>query len=260
MAQTYHRREIADYCLQHAIRRITETPAQTRPYPHFWIEGIFPDDVYDDIVRAFPEQELFDGYETNEFHRLSMHLLSKDIERFPQHAQQLWLAVRDVMASQELKEAIFRKLAAGFSHRFGVAEEKVNEIVAYPRPMLYSETSGYRIKPHPDTRRKLATVQFAITEGTDQSDLGTSMYKLSAMPTDLIQEPRGFREVGRRPFVRNSVFAFSVVNTLTMRSWHGREALPEDCGVRRTILQIYYADAADANPEIVEETPAQLAA
>ena len=67
MAQTYHRREIADYCLQHAIRRINETRAQTRPFPHFWIEGIFPDDVYDDIVRAFPEQELFDGYGTNAY-------------------------------------------------------------------------------------------------------------------------------------------------------------------------------------------------
>lgn len=240
------------------LDRINQTDVVTDPYPHFWTENIFPDDIYEAVLREFPDGSCFlDG---GKYPRNEMQLVSASVDQFSPSAKELWYGVRMALASDELRKAIFRKLGKGLAHRFGTSEEEAAKVNGYPRPMLFRETQGYAIAPHPDTRRKLATVQFAITEGQEQSELGTSIYRLSARPKDLVQKPRGFREVGRYPFVRNSVFAFSVVNTMTMRSWHGRDALPENCGIRRTILQIYYSDKADANKEMLSEADAIRAA
>jgi len=241
------RYDIRDACLAHMISRLKETEPQCDPYPHFWADHILPEDVYDRLLAELPES--------------SQYTRGVENSKAPEASKELWYGVRLALGSPELKRAVFTNLAAGFAHRFGMAEQDAPEIEAYPRPMLFQETGGYSIAPHPDTRRKLATVQFALTNDESQLNLGTSIYKLSAHPKHLLHEPRGFCEVKRHPFARNSVFAFAVVNTLSMRSWHGRAALPEGCGERNTLLHIYYAKAADANPEMLQQSnePAKVA-
>ncbi len=252
--------EIRDACLLHMVRRLSETKQILKPYPHFWAVGIFPEDVYDRILSELPDDSLYPrGGEGSKHYgnRAEVHLSSEVIEQLPESSKELWYGVRSALSAPELKQAIFAKLSAGLAHRFSIDPEKASEVSAYPRAMLYQETGGYSIAPHPDTRRKLATIQFALTNDPSQSDLGMSLYRLSASPRDLFQSPRGFREVDRHPFVRNSVVAFAVVNTITMRSWHGRSQLRDDCGVRNTLLQIYYADPADANQEMLAEFEAE---
>ena len=99
----------------------------------------------------------------------------------------------------------------------------------------------------------MVTLQLALAQDDNQRDLGTSLYRLSCNPAHLLREPRGFCEVERHPFIPNSVFAFSVINTARLRSWHGRTTLPMGCGIRNSLLTVYYANSANANPEIVNE-------
>jgi hypothetical protein len=250
------RSEITRRCIEHMVQRLDETPASHDPFPHFWTQNILPDDIFQRLLDELPPFSLYraKGEESRHYgNRADLHLLSETIEQLPGASQELWYGLRAALSSTRLKEAIFARLAKGIAHRFGISQDAVPGVAAYPRTLLYRETEGYRIAPHPDTRRKLATVQFALTDDPSQSELGTSMYRLSAHPSDLLSVPRGFREVGRKPFLRNSVFAFAVVNTISMRSWHGREPLPPDCGIRNTLLHIYYENAADANPEMVAE-------
>ncbi len=250
------RSEITARCLEHMVERLSETSASHDPFPHFWTQNILPDDIYHRLLEELPPTSLYQakGEESRHYgNRSDMHLISEKIDQFPEASQELWYGLRGALSSPRLKKAIFAGLAKGIAHRFGISEDAAPGVAAYPRALLYRETEGYRIAPHPDTRRKLATVQFAFTDDPSQSGLGTSMYRLSAHPSDLLSVPRGFKEIGRKPFLSNSVFAFAVVNTLSMRSWHGREPLPPDCGIRNTLLHIYYADVADANPEMVAE-------
>jgi hypothetical protein len=250
------RTEIGQYCVQHMIRRLNDTEAQLDPYPHYWTEQILPSEIFDRMLTELPELDLYDRSTDGDKHdgnRASMHLLSEKLTNLPEASQDLWFGIRLALSSPELKAAIFQKLSAGFVHRMRIREDEAADIEAFPRPMLFRETEGYSIAPHPDTRRKLATVQIALTDDPAQSNLGTSMYRLSVNPKDLLQTPRGFKEVKKYPFTGHSMFAFSVVNTVTMRSWHGRETLPAGCGIRNTLLQVYYADVKDANPEVLAE-------
>ena len=250
-------------CLSHMTHRLQETTPGTVPYPHFWTENILPEEIFDRLVNELPDTSLYThgGHGAKHFgNRADLHLLSKILDQLPDSGKELWYGVRSALASPDLKRAIFANLAAGFARRFHIDQQDAEEIAAYPRPMLYQEKEGYSIAPHPDTRRKLATVQISLAKDSSKTDLGTSLYRLSANPKHLLRSPRGFCEVNRYPFERNSAFAFAIVNTLTMRSWHGREPLPAGCGIRNSLLQVYYADPADANPELIPEMTGTLKA
>jgi len=60
------------------------------------------------------------------------------------------------------------------------------------------------------------------------------------------------------PYVRNSAYAFTVLNDITWKSWHGRSTLPANNVVRNTILNIWYRNQADANQDIYRQ-PAEAA-
>ena len=107
------------------------------------------------------------------------------------------------------------------------------------------------IKPHPDMRKKVVTMQIALPSDDGQKHLGTEFYRRSFNPLHLLREPRGFEVVKQPPFLPNVAYAFAVINALTLKSWHGRTTLGGQVGVRNTILNIWYAEAAQANGDIV---------
>jgi hypothetical protein len=163
----------------------------------------------------------------------------------------LWLAVRDALASPQFKAAVFERLAGGLAYRFGISPEKAAATPGYPLPELFRETKGYTIKPHPDTRRKVVTMQIALPEDDHQRDIGTEFYRRSWNPLAMLREPRGFEVVKRAPFLPNMAYAFVVINSLRLKSWHGRTRLPGGLGARNSILNIWYAQAKDANADIL---------
>jgi hypothetical protein len=54
-------------------------------------------------------------------------------------------------------------------------------------------------------------------------------------------------------FLPNTAYAFSVLNTFRLKSWHGRSTIPASLGERNSILNIWYAKPEDANTELIDE-------
>jgi hypothetical protein len=50
-----------------------------------------------------------------------------------------------------------------------------------------------------------------------------------------------FQKVKQFPFLPNSGYAFAVSNSLSRKSWHGRESIPPGSGVRNSLLNIFFA-------------------
>ena len=161
-----------------------------------------------------------------------------------EESRELWSIVRRVLASTEVASALRETLDEGFrirSRRSGEAWP----VPMHPRPVLYTDLNGYAIKPHPDTRRKVLTMQIYLPSDDSQRELGTTIYKISPMGV-FAWKSYGLVKDKTVPFLPNSGYAFVVIHpafSLLRSSWHGREAISVPVEKPRlSILNTYYRD------------------
>ena len=250
-------RAIYDQIIEHSLQVIQQTVEQTDPFPHIQLTGIFPEDVYQQLIESFPPSECFlkanPKHHSNEYGgstRQRMSLCEDALDSLSTDSHRLWSTVRAAISSKELRDAVFLKLASGLCRRFKVSPEKLNEIPAFPRGQIYSETEGYCIAPHPDTREKIVTMQFALPSDDSLDGVGTEFYSRSLNPLHYLREPRGFHIEKTMPFLPNCAYAFSVLNDFGMKSWHGRSTIPPMNRVRNTLLHIWYAEPDETDREL----------
>jgi hypothetical protein len=253
------RHEIRCRALAHMVKAIEATPADQTPFPHLVAHEIFPADIYKEMLALLPDAKFYEAFSYEKHSREGASnrgrfpLTNQCLERLEGRQRGLWLGVRDALGAPEFKAAVFFKLRAGLAFRFGVSEKQAAQSPAFPLPELFRETSGYSIKPHPDTRKKIVTMQIALPPDRTQQHLGTQFYRRSLNPLHLLREPRGFEIAKQPPFLPNVAYAFAVINALSLKSWHGRTTLAGQMDVRNTILNIWYADASQGNPDIVAQ-------
>lgn len=247
-------------CLDHLASALAATPLMIDPFPYFVVRGFFPNDVYDTLLRSLPDLSNYEAFDYEkhqgtggESNRRRFELSNARLECLDPQRQSFWRTMRSVAGSPELKRLAFEKLAPGLAYRYAIDPRHVAALPGYALPELFRETAGYAIKPHPDTRRKVVTMQIALPHDESQRELGTEFYQRSRNPLSLTRAPRGFNIARRMDFLPNTAYAFSVLNTFRLKSWHGRSTIPACLGERNSILNIWYEKAADANPDLIEE-------
>jgi hypothetical protein len=243
------RRHVVD----HTVRAIAATRVENDPFPHIAVHSFLPPDVYAEVVNRPLAADHYEAFAHGYKNRGRVRFDSDSLRRLPAAEQTLWFSIRSALGSVELKQAVFGKFAAALARRFGCDPAAAPGLDGFALPELYRETEGYSIKPHPDTRKKVVTMQISLARDETQAELGTEFYRLSLNPGRWAPEFKGFEMVRRMPFSPNSGYAFVVFNTLQVRSWHGRSELPKGCGVRDSLLNIWYANPEHANRELVEE-------
>jgi hypothetical protein len=247
-------------CLDHLATILAAAPLIVEPFPHFVVQGFLPQDVYDTLLRLLPESPHYEPFDyekhqgtEGESNRQRFELSNARLERLDPRRQTFWRTLRSVLGSAELKRLAFQKLAPGLAYRYAIDPRQAAELPGYALPELFRETAGYAIKPHPDTRRKVVTMQIALPRDASQRNLGTEFYRRSRNPLTLTRPPRGFTIAKHMDFLPNTAYAFSVLNTIRLKSWHGRSKIPDQLGERNSILNIWYEKADDANGDLIEE-------
>lgn len=246
--------------LSHCIRTVKAARVERDPFPHFGATEIFPADFYQELVENLPDVDQYEAFSCQKHHaadgecnRLRCQFSNASLERLSEKKRRLWFTVRSVLGSAGFKRAVYEKLAVGLSLRFRNLRTDASDAPGYALPELFRETEGYVIKPHPDTRKKVVTMQLTLASDDSQRDLGTEFYKRTLSPQSWRSQPRGFEVTKKMPFTPNTVYAFSVLNTIALKSWHGRSAISGDFGVRNSILNIWYEKAEHANRELIED-------
>jgi hypothetical protein len=145
-----------------------------------------------------------------------------------------------------VEQAIRRQLHEGLEIR--ARGDKIagpDQVRMVAKPVLYRDTDGYQIKPHPDTRNKVVTMQLYCPADESQRDLGTTLYKASLKGL-LHLDSYGLEPVKTLPFLPNVGYAFVVLkayHSLTRMSWHGRPTVKTTSDRPRiTILNTFYVN------------------
>lgn len=223
-------------------QQISAAPYSDEPFPHIELPQIFPDEVLEQLLANIPDEKYFGAINDAAYNsRYMLGLADEHLAVLPENLQQIWSGIAAALCHPSVKKALMHQLADGLTHRFGVAVSQLETIEMFPKPTLYMDKDGYEIKPHPDSSKKVITMQIYLPADDSQKELGTALYRLSLSGV-MNKNSRGFKKIKQFQFLPNSGYAFPVVKSLKMTSWHGREHI-ESTGNRPriSILHMYYA-------------------
>ena len=225
----------------HAVASIENADHFSLPFPHIVFRNFFPADLYRDLIRNVPTE----GYDpiTGTGTRMALRLYGENIAKIDAALRPAWAAASAMLTSKEVERAIRNRLRDGLEIRArGDKVSSADDLKLVAKPVVYLDRDGYQIKPHPDTRKKVVTMQLYCPADSSQEALGTTLYRASL---------KGLFHVGSYclepvktiPFLPNVGYAFVVLkayHSLTKMSWHGRPPIKTD-RTRMSILNTFYS-------------------
>ena len=228
------RRRAAARLSTFVAQSVDNARAVEKPFFHLEFDRVFPDDIYEQILRLMPESSDYrsmhgqskvkEGTQT----RVKIDLFPEYIRNLPAEKRALWDVVGRALCSQPVKEAFIRRLAPGLSKRFGKDFARTG---MYPIPILTRDIPGYMITPHTDTRWKGITVQLYLPADDANTDIGTIFH-------DVLPDGSKPKATQMR-FAPNSGYAFAVGDD----TWHSADPVHNRVKTRDSILLTYFVDA-----------------
>lgn len=220
--------------LEHVIYKIRNTPILHYPFPHFFIENVFPQDFFNTLLpslNTLTYEPLAGGYKS----RLATSQMPSCMELFSEDE-----------GMHRFTKAVMATFVKEFYERFPSTGRP--EFRAEWRFIRDSE--GYSIGPHTDAPQKVVSLLFYLCAEYppeqlsetfylddywhDYSQYGTGIYVpedgRKTCPGGPHHKFEGFREVWRAPFFGNSCFGF----WKTANSWHAVEKITAK--IRRDVL------------------------
>lgn len=232
---------LAGRTVTHMVERVAAARVETWPFQHFYVEGIFPDDVYRQITANLPTRSSYLPFNAKRWKndqgvstRDRLYLSEGELERVDETRRPLRSSLTEALESDAFRCAVYEKLRADIAIRLGCPEHAVLEQVAYPNVTLIRDYQDYQIKPHPDGQPRVVTMQFYLPGDGTSEDLGTSLYTKLPLPYQLVG--RKFKEIKRFPFRPNSAYAIAVNDCAERHSYHGRELITTGQTVRDSII------------------------
>lgn len=232
--------DLADELIAHAVASLRAGDHFSLPFPHIVFRDFFPADFYRDMLRKIPTT----GYDpiTGTGTRMALRLYGENVDKIDPELREIWAAVATMLTSKEVENAIRDRLRDGLEIRArGDKVAGADQLKLVAKPVVYRDRDGYEIKPHPDTRKKVVTMQLYCPTDASQEALGTTLYRASLKgllhPGSYCLEP-----VKTIPFLPNTGYAFVVLkayHSLAKMSWHGRPTI-ETNQPRISILNAFY--------------------
>jgi hypothetical protein len=250
----------------HVLYRIANAPLLAYPFPHFYVESVFPEEFYQSLRARLPEAAAYTrldetgGVTKGAYQERSVcSLLDLEEHEATAGAGSFWAELNGWLMSEQFARFVAGKFRDGIAARYGANAE----LKMHMDCQLVRDLTRYAISPHTDTPTKLVSLLFYLPADDRLAHLGTSIYapKAAEMRFDPSRHLPfdAFKKVTTMPFRPNSLFGF----LRTDRSFHGVDQITEEGVVRDLLLYNIYvpkgALASRAMPGDPTRAPAREA-
>jgi hypothetical protein len=225
---------------QHVIYQIANSPLREYPYPHLYVESIFPDAFYRSIRRNWPaSSSLVSLASTGRVspgvyaERFIMQFAAGEIEKLPPEQRDFWSDFHAWFVGDLFLHALLNKFSPYVLKRFGAAMKRYYFEVD---SLIVRDHVNYQLGPHTDSPHKLLSLLFYCPDDESNKHLGTSIYTPIdpnfRCPGGPHHSKEQFNLVKTMEYRPNSLFAFFK----TDNSFHGVETLTDQRVLRDLLL------------------------
>lgn len=229
--------------LEHFIGRLREAKVEADPFPHYFLEHVFPEDYYRELLRHLPSSDVYDNlYEVTDLkldhfrHRDQRNMDQGWTDTLPEPQKTFWDSFNQWFLGEELAQAVL---------------ESFGERESWPPVSVESQfirhRAGYFLGPHSDLHTKLVVLLLYLAPDNGAEHLGTSLYRPKqdgfTCPDSKHYAFEDFIRVKMAPYRANSLLAFVRSDI----SFHGLEPLTEQdvaATTGRDVIQYVIYDKA----------------
>lgn len=240
----------AESPLAHVAQRLRMSEIVSDPYPHYFLENVFPEEFYRELLRHLPDRDAYQNLFEITTLKLD-HFRFRDqrdvadgwTESLPLEMRSFWESFNDWFLGPEFAQAVLHTFAGPIHDRFG-AEAAWPEVSV--EVQLIRHEAGYFLQPHSDANSKLVVLLIYLPQDDSTKHLGTSLYRPrdpAFTCADSHHHPfENFDNVETAPYLPNSLLAFERSD----RSFHGVEPLVDTdfCDGNRDLIQYVLYDKA----------------
>jgi hypothetical protein len=239
--------------LSHLVTRLRTAEVVYDPYPHYYLENVFPTEYYEALLRHLPASAVYENhpayvavYHDDFRHRVQRNMDEGWTKNLPAELREFWNSFNEWFLGPELAQAALESFTAPLRARLG-------EGTPWPRVSVESQFfrhgAGYSLGPHSEWRTKLVVLVFYLARDESALHLGTSLYRPKdrgfSCPESKAYPFDDFVRVKTAPYKPNSLLAFLRSDI----SFHGVEPLSDQdvtaVGGRDLIQYVIYDKKAD---------------
>ncbi len=242
---------------EHVIYQVANSPIREYPFPHIYVESVFPWDFYSELRRNWPGgTNLVSLRSTGRVHqdyppeRFVMQLCESEVNKLPGEARQFWTGFAEwLVVKQRFMQILIEKFGSHVQRRFGTG---LGSVGFFAESLVVRDYTNFSLGPHTDAPHRLMSLLFYCPDDDARKHLGTSLYT----PVDPDFSCTGgrhypqhlFRKVATMEYRPNTLFAF----LKTDNSFHGVEPIGDAKVLRDVLLYDIRVEeapaAADAAP------------
>lgn len=217
--------------LAHVVDRLREVEVVPDPYPHYYLENVFPEGYYQELLSHLPASSVYENlYEVTDLkldqfrHRDQRDLTEGWTETLPDEVKSFWEDFDKWFLGPELAAAVLDSFAEPLKANAGLGNSRPSVSV---ESQLIRHRAGYFLGPHSDLHTKLVVLLMYLAPDDSAGHLGTSIYRPKD-PDFTCRNSRhypfeDFVRVKTAPYKRNSMLGFVRSDI----SFHGVEPLRE---------------------------------
>lgn len=217
--------------LAHVVDRLRASELLLEPYPHYYLENVFPDGYYRELLSHLPDSKVYQNlFEVTDLkldhfrHRDQRDLNAGWTENLPDELKDYWDRFDEWFLGPDLAQAVLDSFAEPLRARFGTEESWPAVSV---ESQLIRHRAGYFLGPHSDLHTKLAVLLVYLAPDESAGHLGTSLYRPKdpnfTCPNSNHYPFEDFVRVKTAPYMPNTLLAFLRSDV----SFHGVEPLSE---------------------------------